>query len=54
MTELVPILAAVALPTYLSPVIALIAGILILLRPGLLATIVAVYLIIVGALGLIG
>jgi len=53
MNELVPILS-VALPTYLSPVIALIAGILILLRPGLLATIVAVYLIIVGALGLLG
>ena len=36
----------------LAPLIALLAGILILVRPKLLATIVAVYLIIVGVLGL--
>ena len=35
-------------------VVALIAGILILIYPGLLAKIVAVYLIIVGILGLMG
>lgn len=48
-----PILAA-ALPTFVSPVIALVAGILILIRPALLAKIVAIYLIIVGILGLLG
>jgi hypothetical protein len=53
MTEIAPILAVV-LPSYISPVLALIAGILILMRPSLLATIVAVYLIIVGVLGLLG
>ena len=53
MTDITPLLA-VNLPTYLSPGIALIAGILILMRPALLATIVAVYLIIVGVLGLLG
>ena len=53
MTDITPLLA-VKLPTYLSPGIALIAGILILMRPALLATIVAVYLIIVGVLGLLG
>jgi hypothetical protein len=53
MTDIIPILA-VNLPTYVSPAIALIAGILILMRPALLATIVAVYLIIVGVLGLLG
>lgn len=53
MTEIVPILA-VALPAYVSPVLALVAGILILLRPALLAKIVAIYLIVVGALGLLG
>lgn len=39
---------------YVQPVIALIAGILILIRPGLLPFIVAIYLIIIGILGLIG
>ena len=36
----------------LAPIIALLAGILILVRPSLLATIVAIYLIIIGILGL--
>jgi len=53
MTDIIPILA-VTMPSYVSPAIALIAGILILMRPSLLATIVAVYLIIVGVLGLLG
>ncbi len=35
-------------------IVALIAGILILIYPGLLATIVAVYLIVIGILGLLG
>lgn len=38
----------------LAPLIALIAGILILIRPKLLSTIVAVYLIVIGVLGLFG
>ncbi|MCB1605429.1 MAG: DUF3096 domain-containing protein [Xanthomonadales bacterium] len=38
----------------LAPLIALIAGILILVRPKLLNTIVAVYLILVGVIGLFG
>ena len=38
----------------LAPIIALIAGILILVRPRLLNYIVAIYLIVVGILGLIG
>jgi hypothetical protein len=38
----------------LSPLIALIAGILILIRPRLLNYIVALYLIIIGLLGLFG
>ncbi len=37
----------------LSPVLALVAGLLILIRPRLLSYIVAVYLIIVGLMGLI-
>lgn len=37
----------------IQPVIALIAGILILVRPALLNYVVAVYLILVGLLGLI-
>ncbi len=53
MTTIIPLLA-VNLPSYVSPALALIAGILILMRPSLLATIVAVYLIIVGVLGLLG
>jgi hypothetical protein len=38
----------------LAPIIALIAGILILIRPRLLNYIVAIYLIVVGILGLVG
>jgi len=36
----------------LSPLLSLIAGILILMMPRLLNTIVAIYLILIGALGL--
>ncbi len=38
----------------LSPIIALVAGILILVMPRLLNYIVAIYLIAIGVLGLIG
>jgi Protein of unknown function (DUF3096) len=38
----------------IGPVIALIAGILILLMPRLLSFIVAIYLILIGILGLFG
>ncbi|HQZ32140.1 MAG TPA: DUF3096 domain-containing protein [Arenimonas sp.] len=38
----------------LAPILALIAGILILVRPRLLAYIVAVYLIVIGLIGLFG
>ena len=38
----------------ISPVIALIAGILILIRPDLMYLIVGIYLVIIGVLGLIG
>jgi hypothetical protein len=38
----------------LAPILALLAGILILVRPRLLATIVAIYLIVIGVLGLLG
>jgi hypothetical protein len=38
----------------IAPLIALIAGILILLMPRLLNTIVAVYLIVIGLIGLFG
>lgn len=40
--------------TYISPLAALIAGILILLVPRLLNFIVAIYLIVIGVLGLAG
>jgi hypothetical protein len=39
---------------HLSPVIALIAGILILILPRLLNNVVAIYLIVVGLIGLNG
>jgi hypothetical protein len=39
---------------YLAPAVALIAGILILIQPGLLSIIVAVYMIVIGILGLMG
>lgn len=38
----------------LGPLIALVAGILVLVFPRLLSTIVALYLILVGVLGLLG
>lgn len=38
----------------LAPLVALIAGILILVRPRLLNYIVAIYLIVIGLLGLFG
>lgn len=41
-------------PTTLSPVIAIVAGILILIQPRLLNYIVAVYLIVFGLIGLLG
>lgn len=37
----------------IQPVIALVAGILILVRPSLLNYVVAIYLIVVGVLGLV-
>jgi hypothetical protein len=40
-------------PVYLGPVVALIAGILILIQPRLLNYVVAFYLIIIGILGLL-
>lgn len=40
--------------TLLSPAVALIAGILILLMPRLLNYIVAIYLIVVGLIGIFG
>jgi Protein of unknown function (DUF3096) len=44
----------VTLHIALAPLVALIAGILILVRPRLLNYIVAIYLIVVGVLGLVG
>lgn len=38
----------------LAPVVSLIAGILILVVPRLLSTIVAIYLIVIGLIGLFG
>lgn len=38
----------------LTPLVSLLAGVLILVMPRLLSTIVAVYLIIIGVLGLVG
>ena len=38
----------------IGPVISLVAGILILVAPRLLSTIVAVYLIVMGVIGLLG
>jgi len=39
---------------HLSPIVALIAGVLILILPGLLNYVVALYLIVVGLIGLNG
>lgn len=38
---------------YVLPVVALVAGILILVRPALLSLIVGIYLIVVGILGIV-
>ena len=38
----------------LTPLVSLVAGILILIMPRLLSTIVAVYLIVIGLIGLFG
>jgi len=38
----------------LAPLVALVAGILVLVFPRLLSTIVALYLIVIGVLGLLG
>ncbi len=38
--------------TYIGPIVALVAGILILIMPRLLNYVVAIYLIIIGILGL--
>jgi len=54
MTELYHPTLALALSLNISAVLALVAGILILIRPKLLNLIVAIYLIVVGVLGLIG
>jgi len=45
---------AAALPPHIGPIVALIAGILILVQPNLVHLIIAVYLIVVGILGIIG
>jgi hypothetical protein len=42
----------ITLSTYLSPLIALIAGILILIVPRLLNYVIAIYLIVTGLIGL--
>ncbi|MGB6063441.1 MAG: DUF3096 domain-containing protein [Desulfomonilaceae bacterium] len=39
---------------HLQPVVSLIAGILILIAPRLLSWIIAIYLIVIGAMGLLG
>jgi hypothetical protein len=44
--------AAMSLHLYLAPLVALIAGILILIVPRLLNYVVAIYLIIIGLIGL--
>jgi hypothetical protein len=44
----------VTLHPSLGPLVALVAGILILVRPRLLNYVVAIYLIVIGVLGLIG
>ncbi len=38
----------------LQPILSILAGILILLRPSLLSYVVALYLIVIGILGIIG
>lgn len=39
---------------YLNPIIALLAGILVLIFPAILNYIVAIYLIIIGIMGIVG
>ncbi len=39
---------------HIQPLVALIAGILVLMAPGLLRWVIGVYLIIIGVLGLVG
>jgi hypothetical protein len=46
--------ANVAISAYLGPVVALVAGMLILIQPGLLNLIVATHLIVTGIFGLMG
>ena len=45
---------AINITLHLIPIVSLIAGILILIMPRLLSTIVAIYLIMVGLVGLFG
>jgi hypothetical protein len=47
-------LSTMSLSLSIGPLVSLIAGILILVMPRLLSTIVALYLIIMGILGLLG
>jgi hypothetical protein len=47
------VLNITSITIYIGPVVALIAGILILIRPKLLNFVVAIYLIITGILGLL-
>lgn len=55
MTIIDPILAAsLNINLNITAIIALVAGILILIRPKLLSMIVAIYLIVVGVVGLLG
>jgi len=42
------------LPLILAPILSILAGILILVMPRLLSMIVAIYLIVVGVIGLFG
>lgn len=42
------------LPLILTPILSILAGILILIMPRLLSMIVAIYLIVVGVIGLFG
>ncbi len=38
----------------ISPVVALVAGILILIKPAIVTFVIAIYLIVIGVMGLIG
>jgi len=50
----IPYIAPMTLHLSLAPLVALVAGILVLVFPRLLSTIVALYLIVIGVLGLLG